>query len=613
MEETSLVDRFCPEPHNAPLTAAAYDPRSGTTITADSWGTVAIQFGGESAPGIIFDTGSPVFGAVAVSDGGTLVAVGDESGTIAAYKTDDGSCVFSDHREGEEGQERAMRAICFNPQGTIIATLAADGVIRVYDLQRWEQRASWGGFGGNSIAFDSHGDRILAIDHLGQPKLLDLLSQQSFDLDNISGGAQVARFTPEGNHVVVMGERGITILELPEGHIVNSFKARGSSGMLNLVIDPEGQEVSAVTERSIHRFALPDLDPIGSARHGAPEATDAAIWGPNGPAIGSTDGRLYSGNDTGFLPPVVCVGGFGDHRIAAHGSYLAVWTKNRRKRPFNSKYHFIETKIDRDGRLIIGLPDGDAGVQVFDARTGRHLFDSGPDTIDTPNMEVGGSIIACLLNDGGVRWYDLKSNQVFELPWVTTLALSGSGTWIGALTSKGNVHVIDPTTGRHAIPSPTPPSDAPVTLLSFVNRRPDLLVFDEEGILSVYDLTESVQDEVPATARQVLQLNVDVDRLWGITGGQYAAVRFQDPDTETATIIYVDLEEGEVVNEVQGLLPYAWVDPETGRILQPARGGALLETERDGKEDRLLRTLPGGEWVAFSHRGVLAKSSGAQV
>jgi hypothetical protein len=137
-----------------------------------------------------------------------------------------------------------------------------------------------------------------------------------------------------------------------------------------------------------------------------------------------------------------------------------------------------------------------------------------------------------------------------------------------------------------------------------------MLVLDAEGVLGVYDLTESVKDNVPAVGRDILDLNVDVDRLWGITGGVHAAVRFQEPETETASVIYVDVRNGEVVSEVANLLPYAWVDPETGNILQPARGAAILELDMYGKETKVLRSLPEGEWVSFSPTGILEASEG---
>lgn len=612
MEYQSLVDQYCPDAHSAPITAAAFDPQSGARITADEWGVVAITRPGEKYPGIIFQPGAPVYGAAAVATGGALVGVGDEDGTVGVYKTWDGSCVFSDYREGAEGAARAMRALAFDPQGTVLATLSIDGVIRVFDIQRWERVANWQGFAGESLQFDDRGEKLLAIDTLGQPKLLDLTTYEQVDLEMVPGGVQVARFTPSANHVITMGAGGITLIKLPEGRIVNSFTARGSSGMLNVIVSPNGDEVGAITQRSVHRFSLPDLQPQSSDKHGAENPTNAAVWDWQGPAIGDEGGSMHRPGTRPSLPPIVCCTGYGDHRVAVHGTWVAVWTKNRQRRPFNAKIDFVETKIDRDGRLVLGLPGDGRGIQVYEAKSGRHLFDAGRDTADTPKMEVGGPIVAAMLNTGGLRWYDLKNNNVFELDWVQQYALSGGGTWIGCVTPMGNVRVLDPANGNDAIPAPEPMSEVPVTLLSFVNRRPDMLVLDEDGVLSVYDLAVSVKEDRPAEGYDILDLNVAVDRLWGITGGQYAAVRFQEYEDETATVIFVDVEKGEVVSEVPGLLPYAWVDPENGYILQPARGGAILEFDMHGEERRVFRALPESEWITFGPEGVLDASDGAE-
>ncbi len=609
MQGPSLVDQYCPDAHSAPITSAAFDPSSGARITADSWGVVAITPPRQKHPQFVFQMGASVYGAVAVATGGALVAVGDDAGTIAVYKTYDGSCVFYESKEGPEGPARAMRAVAFNPQGTSVATLSIDGILRVYNIARWERIANFQGFSGESLEFDrQRGERLLAIDQLMQPKLVDLVSQEQIDLETIPGGVTVARFTPDNRHVVTMGMSGITLIALPDGQIINSFTAQGGSGMVNIVLSPDGQQVGAVTSRSVHRFDLPDLQPVASERHNAQKPTKAVIWDARGIAVGDEDGKLHRQDEKPSLEAILCCTGYGDHRVAVHGDRVAAWEKNRQRRPFSAKRRFIETKIDRDGRFILGLPDDGAGVQVFEARTGRHLFDAGVETADTPKMEVGGTIVAAMLSRGGLRWYDLKQNNVFELPWVQGFSLSGGGTWLGVITPRGAVRVLDPATGKDAVPPPEPPADVPIRLVSFINRRPDMLVLDGDGVLSTYDLAGSVTDNTPAKSRDILDFNVAVDRLWGVTGGKYAAIRFQVPETETATVITVDLETAEVVAEVPNLLPYVWVDPETGFILQPARGGAIQELDLYGVERRILRALPEGEWIAFGPEGILDQS-----
>ena len=168
---------------------------------------------------------------------------------------------------------------------------------------------------------------------------------------------------------------------------------------------------------------------------------------------------------------------------------------------------------------------------------------------------------------------------------------------------------VDPATGRDAVPAPAPLSDSPVLRLAFVNRRPDLLVLDEEGVLSHYDLGEALRKGQRGEGRDVLTINAPVDAMWGITGGQLCALRL--PEGDHCSILWVDVHAGEVVHEVQGLSPQAWVDAEHGLILEPGRSSALVEREQDGTERRVLRALPDGQWIAFGWRGVLDASEGA--
>lgn len=616
--ESNLIDRYCASPHAAPITAAAYDPRSGAAITADGSGTVAITKPGEEHPSILFDMGAPVRGAVAVCTGGTLVAVGDDAGTVAVYKTWDGSCAFEDVKEGAAGAARAVRSVAFHPDGTILASVSVDGIIRVFGIQRWERLANYQGFAPRAIEFDPVGERLLVIDDAGQPKLLDLVTQAQASFDTIAGGVKVARFTPDGTHVVAMGESGLTLLEVASGELRTSFAARGSSGMLTVVMAPDGSAVAAVTGRSVHRFDLPDLTPATSAKHGASDPTGTAVWDPRGVAVGGGDGRMHRPGTVPSLQSVTCCTRFGPYRVGAHGKRLALWTDTKMREPLDVDFRFVEVKIDREGQLLAGLPDDGSGAQVYHAGTGEHLFDAGPATADTRRMEVAGTVFASMTGPVGLKWIDLSDNQVFELPWVAGYALSGSGSWLAVITPRGHLRVLDPSDGEEVMIKPVPPADdAPARMLAFMNRMPELLVLDGQGVLGMYDLAPSVKEGTPARVRDILNLNVEVDRMWGITGGRLAAVRYQVPGQggapDTSTVIYVDVRTCEVVSEVPNLLPYAWVDPESGDIVQPARGAAILELDMHGHDKRVLRALPEGEWVAFSPEGVLARSDGARL
>jgi hypothetical protein len=218
-------------------------------------------------------------------------------------------------------------------------------------------------------------------------------------------------------------------------------------------------------------------------------------------------------------------------------------------------------------------------------------------------MEVGGPVVAIALPAGGLRWYELKQNKVFSLDWVEEFSVSGSGTWLTVTTPQGGVKVLDPATGESAIPDPFVDPEERTLLTAFVNRSPQLLTFTESGHLYHYDLAPSVTDDVAAKPTHILTIHVPVDALWGITGGKYAALRLQDEETQTASIITIDISTKEVIAETNGLLPYVTVDPETGNPIEPAIGNAIAEYNPDGSEKTIYRALPNRQWICFSADG----------
>jgi len=603
----ALVDQFCPNVHDAAITAACYDPHSGTIATADAAGLVAVQRPGETTPQLTFQPGDAVHGALSLIAGGSLVAVGDESGTVGVYRCDNGQPWFQEIREGARGRVRAMRGVAISPEGRTLASIAKDGLIRLWDLEHGKRTAAWQGFSGDTVQFDPRGQRLLAMDDQGQPRLMDLMSLQALYMDKLQMPAERALFSLDGTMVVAVGQAGISLLRVADGALIGSFATRGGSGISNLILSPDGRQVGAVTQRSVHTFTLPDLQPVGSVKHGAPDPSGAAFWSHEGIRVAGSDGLMHGGG-SGSAGPVSCVGGFGDCRLAAHGSQVALWRGNRREGEMSCEGVPREVHVDRDGRLAVILPER-GPVQVFDCKTGRRVFDGGPASSGAVAVGVGGNVVAVQLKRGGLRWWDLAQNKGFELEWPKTMALSNGGTWLGVVTPRGAVKVLDPATGRDAVPSPTPLADVPIRLLGFVNRRPDLLVMDEEGVLGHYDLGDALRQGRPAEGRDVITINVPVDRLWGITGGQYCALRL--PEEDRCTILWVDIQSCEVAHEVPDLDPRAWVDAEHGLILEPGRSAALVEREMNGQERRILRALPDGEWMAFGWRGILDASSGA--
>jgi len=602
----SLVDQFCPNIHDAPITAATTDPESGTVATADQGGVVAIQRPGEASAQLVFQPGEAEVRAISLIRGGAMVAVGDDTGTVGVYHSQDGTPVFKEERDGPRGRVRAMRGVSISPEGSNLAAIAKDGLLRVWDLTR-DERNAWRGFSGTTVQFGPRGQRLLAMNETGQPRLMDLATLQALYMDKLQTPADRARFTRCGTMIVAAGPSGLSLLRVVDGHMVASFATKGGSGILDLQLSPDGSRAAVITQRSVHVFSLPELEPLDSFRHGAPSPTGATLWHAGGVRVAGDDGLLHGGGG-GSLGAVTAVTGAGPHRVAIHEDVASIWMEDSQRSILDLGMKAIEARVDRDGRLLLARPARGA-VQVYRCEDGTAIFDGGPETSGAKDMAVGGSVVAVALASGGIRWWDLDANRGFELQWPQGMALSGGGTWLGVVTPKGMVKVLDPRTGKEALPAPEPLADVPVRLLSFVNRHSSLMVLDEEGVLGHYDLSNSVETGIPATGRDVLTINVTVDRIWGITGGQYCALRL--PEEQACAILWVDVHAQEVVQEVTGLAPNTWVDPDTGTLMEPTRSSAILERSMSGAERRVIRALPEGEWIVFGPRGILEASPGA--
>lgn len=621
----SLVDAWCPEPHDAPITAAASDVASGRLATADAWGHVFVRTADLAGPAVMLHHEARVDGALALSPGGSLLAVGDEAGVLAVYDADDGRCRFRDARPGPAGPARAMRALAFAPDGERVASLAADGRLRLVRATTGERLATYADLAGRSLDWDEAGHRIVALDAAGTPVVLDLVARQRIVGPTIAGGARQVRWVPGEQQLVVLAATGLFLIDATTMQIVTQRTADRSSGMLALLRGPEGARFAVISARSVHTFDVPGLNTVQSLRHGAPAPTGAAVWDRTGVAVGAEDGRLYRPDQTNSLPGTVCVSGIGAWRAVGHEHHVAIWQDGTRRRTFipevqvdpeapralTASERIVELRIDREGRVLALLTE-DLPLQVYEADAGRHLFSAGPDTVDAPRFVVGTGVVAVMLRNGRLRWYDLRANRTFDLDHVADVDVTGGGTWLAVVTRQGNVRIIDPATGDDALPVIQPIGDTPIRLAAFVAGRPELLLLDQEGILGLVDLAPAARDGEEVVSWRIAALRrADVDQLWGLEDGRHAVVRVQEKD-DTATFVTFDLDTGEATHEVTGQSAFLTLDAASGHILEPATGNAVLERGPDGAPLRVLRSLPGDGWVTFDHEGVRAASGGVR-
>lgn len=603
---SSISEKFRPQTHDAPITAADFDSASQTVVTADAAGNVTIRH--KTGAIHTLKMGAAVR-AVNLSRGGERVAIGDDNGNIGVYDTRTSRNLFLEERFGAGGRSRAFRGVALNPQGSRLASISADQILRVWDLQKKERLFQWKDFSGTSIYFDARGERILAITIHGQPNLIDLWRNQNLYLEHLKTPCQHAVFTIDGTGIIAAGHGGFYLIEISSGRVVAGFATKGGQ-IIDIAVRPDGQALATVTTRSIHSFSLPHLQPLESFRHNAPNPSNSAYWDHNGIWVGGSDGLMHSKNNFVGTPPVSLVRVFANIKVAIHGSAVAVWNNNRRVGYFDLGFTIEDAAINREGNLI--------AVKAEDGPVALHQLSNGAKHMQAPAQSalanyftIAGTTLGVSLQDGGCFWWQLSKGTAFQLKWPQALTVSNGGELIAFITPKGQVRIYSSADGKQALPDPVPVSSSPVTALSFVNKSPTLITFDAEGILSYYNLKESVRTEQPAQGKDVLQINVGIDALWGINidGALYAVLRI--PQEDTCTILYIPLSGEQPPFDISDLHPKACIDPNSGHIFEPSTSSAFVERDMSGKEFAAYRSLPNQQWIAFDHMTIRESSPNA--
>jgi hypothetical protein len=606
----SLIDQFCPHVHEAALIAADFDHLSGTIATGDADGMVSLRRGGDSVTTMGLSGRGSVDGSLALSLGGELLVIGDDTGSIGVYETAAGRQIFFEERQGPRGRSRAFRGVAINQQGTLLASISIDRILRVWDLQKHERLFQWVGYSGSSIHFDARGERILAITEDGQPNLINIWRSESQYLEPLQSPCNHVLFSPDGTLIIAAGPAGFYVLEVATGALIGGQATQSSSGIAAVVVSPDGTKIGTITGRSIHTFLLPDLQFEESYSHRTPQPTGAAVWTHQGIKVGGIDGLLHGKESAQGIAPIHSLCGFGSTRVALHGHHVAIWKKNRRKSLLLQQHSPRAARVNRDGTLMVLHPAG-RPIEVYESRSGKRIMEGPPQSSDCSHIEIGGSTVCVNMPTGGCMWWNLAAGTAFQLPWPQSFCLSNGGDLLAMVTPKGRIQVLNSATGKSAMPSPKPVANSMVKTVAFINRSPMLLALDRENVLTVYDLAPSVKDGSAANGRDIIQIEADPDKLWGVTLGTLRLAVLRIQNGETSTLLWVPIDEETEPWTVEGLHPEVWVEPNEGTILEPARSAAILERTPYGEEAIVIRSLPDEQWISFGPRGVLHTSEQA--
>lgn len=159
------------------------------------------------------------------------------------------------------GHEHVVRSLCYSPDGHLLVSASADGVIKIWNLQKLMAIGSLHGheLAVNSLAISPDGSRLVSASSDGTVKLWDLTKETEIaKLHSYSGTLRAVAFSPSGKMIAVANEDNIDLWDIESRQRVAQF-----TGHAKLVEDVEfsrdGQLVISAGADETVRF----WDPIG--------------------------------------------------------------------------------------------------------------------------------------------------------------------------------------------------------------------------------------------------------------------------------------------------------------------------------------------------------------
>ncbi len=613
-----LVERFKPQIHQSPITAATYDPHSQSKATADENGHVVVYRGNPPRPFHTFDMGAKVQGSLTIAQSGERLAVGDNNGSILVLNLNTTSPIFEERRDGARGKVRAFRALAMNPSGTVVAALSKDNIVRVWDLQSGE-RQNFRGFMGNAIQFDMRGERLLLIGEDGQPKLLHLKRQEIFPFQKPFTPIEHLCFSSDYQHIFAAGPGGFIVYQTATLQIVNGQAAQKMSGLVSIAPHPFENRVAMFSKRSAYLIEVPSLAIQEQFSHGAPSPENSGLWTHEGVSIGGADGIMHSRQGEKAIPPTTGVYSCGDHHLLLHHNHLVVFSKKGRLQHAELPHPIKSAKICRNGQVLIVSYDNHP-IQAYQFKHGQltKILDGPPDTVNPKSIWISPSTVAVERQQGGCYWWNFQTGQGLQIGWAQNITLTEGGKWLGVTTPQGKIQIIDTRTGKKALVDPKPTSPTPIARLAFMGKSSLLLALDAEGYLISYDLSQGIVEG--ANGQDIIQINSAVSNLQGLHGGKFAILTMPNdnpnPENPKGQILVLPLEDLSQAGLFENIPLTGAVNTKHGSFLQAAPASAALEESLIQRQTVLhnlqnpivYRSLPNDEWIVFNESTTLAMS-----
>lgn len=160
------------------------------------------------------------------------------------------------------GHAQSVISVAFSRDGSKIASIGDDGVMRIWDAVTHKEIASVPGFKTkqNTVRFVPDSRSALAIASDGNLTVIEAATGKlirTIALDGIAGGANTFDISPEGKMVAVVGSSSVRIVEITTGIISTEYVVHRGFQTLSVAYSADGRRIA--TAGSDHSVILLDL------------------------------------------------------------------------------------------------------------------------------------------------------------------------------------------------------------------------------------------------------------------------------------------------------------------------------------------------------------------
>jgi WD40 repeat protein len=266
-------------------------------------------------------------GGLAVLPGGTRLAIGHADGTLRCVELATGDAVWF----GAERHAPVLQSLAGSPDGRLLATVADDSTIRVWDAATgaalachalpaiaFELRFSPDGArlatagaddrvgvyrvdGGERLAlctgheawvqsvdWSPRGDRLASVSNDATLRIWDAASCAELERRELGARAQAVAWSPSGSWLAVGLEGGDVVLLDAAGPFAEAHRLRADpDGVHGLAWDASGRLLAIAGEQAVAIWEAGSGDALARFPHGAPYAHRVA-WAPDGTFVAAS-------------------------------------------------------------------------------------------------------------------------------------------------------------------------------------------------------------------------------------------------------------------------------------------------------------------------------------